>query len=250
MENILWIDENIGFTTRLGGVSTGPYTSFNQGFHVGDEKEVVLKNRQILADTIGLPLGQFVFAAQCHSDNFHKVTKSDLGKGTCDFEGGIENCDALYTFEKNVVLGAFYADCTPVYFKSQKDDLIGVIHAGWQGTAKGITEKTLAHILEVEGVSKENIALYIGPSIKADAFQVQEDLLAHFKDPRYESCITYKNGGTYFDVPKANVIQLKTLGFKDNQIKVSPQCTYKEEKFFSFRRDNVTGRMAAVIVRK
>lgn len=250
MEKILWMDETIGFTTRYGGVSTGPYTSFNQGFHVGDESDSVLKNRQILADRVGLPLSRFVFAAQCHSDNFYKVTNEDLGKGTFDFESGIENCDALYTFEKNVVLGAFYADCTPVYFKSEKDHLIGVIHAGWQGTAKEITEKTLKHILTVENVPIENIQLYIGPSIKADVFQVQADLLDHFSKEKYGSCMASKDEMTYFDVPKANLIQLQNLGFDTKQIAVSPQCTYKEEAFFSFRRDNVTGRMAAFIFQK
>ena len=104
----------------------------NLAYQVDDGKDVK-EHRQLLADTLGLPLDRFVFVHQSHSDRVNKVKTADLGRGKDSFEDGLD-CDALYTYEKNVPLGIFHADCVPIFFVNEKASLVGIIHAGFKGT--------------------------------------------------------------------------------------------------------------------
>ncbi len=236
---------NYGFTTRNGGYSSGSYATNNMGLHTNDKYENVIKNREKLANNLNMKLNQFVFGQQEHTNNFHKVTKKDCGKGAYVFETAIPATDALYTFEKNIVLATYHADCTPIYFFSKKHSLIGVIHAGWLGTAKEITYKTLKHIIEKYNINPADLTVHIGPSISGDVYEVKQDVVEQFKTA-YNDAFTYKNNKIYLDTAKANLIQIEKLNI--NNVLHDNKCTYtNKDLFFSHRREQNAGRMIAFI---
>lgn len=255
LKDNLLISEKFGnnvqviFTTKLGGVSTGVYTSNNLAFQVGDKPEAVLENRKKLAKQINSSLKRFVFANQNHGINIKKITEQECGKGMLDFADGITATDCLYTYEKDLPLACFYADCTPIYFYEPQKNLIGVIHAGWQGTSKNIVEEVLNHLQQVEKVDLQALKVIIGPNIKKESFEVQEDVYKLFKDNSYTTQeVISKNQDTWnIDIVKYNENALLQNGVKKANIFISTLDTVQEQDLFSFRRDKETGRMLGVI---
>ncbi|MGL5020741.1 MAG: peptidoglycan editing factor PgeF [Mycoplasmatales bacterium] len=245
-----WKQDNIHafFSTKLDGVSKGEYDGLNLALHVGDNKKDVLDNRIIYADKINKNLNRFVYGNQTHSDHVYNVTSKDLGKGVASTLDAIEDVDAFYTFENNIVLNCFYADCTPVFFKSTKHNLIGVIHAGWQGSIKEITYKTLKHIMNTYNIKPTDLSIFIGPSIDVANFEVQIDVIDKLNNCslNYVDCYHVKDSKKYnLDVKKMNKKQASALGISN--IYVSNIDTYSNKILYSFRKKNITGRMCASI---
>ncbi len=238
------------FTTRLSGVSKGSFYANNLAYQVGDKKEDVYENRKLLAQKLNIDLNNFVFAEQTHGINIKKITNKDKSKGVYEFSDGIKDTDCLYTYEKNIPLACFYADCTPIYFYEPNKKLVGIIHAGWQGTAKNIVENVLIKLKEYENIEANNLKFIIGPSIRFDSFEVKEDVLKVFKNKKYttEHIIKDNKDGSYnIDIVKYNTNALIQNGVSDENIFVCNIDTYKEQDLFSFRRENKTGRMLGVI---
>ena len=113
----------------------------NMALHVCQNKASILENRQALAKILQSDLSQLVCANQTHSANFFRVEKTHVGLGASSSESAVSDTDALYTYEPNVVISSFTADCVPVLFYNERTNLIGAIHSGWQGTVKEITLK-------------------------------------------------------------------------------------------------------------
>lgn len=236
---------NYGFTTRNGGVSTGSYSTNNLGLHTEDDYENIIKNRELLANDLNTTLDKFVFGKQDHTANYYRVTGEDAGKGAYEFNTSIPDNDALYTFEKDIVLATYHADCTPVFFFSKKHHLVGVIHAGWLGTFREIVYKTLKHIIEEYNIEPNDITAHIGPCISGDVYEVKEDVVNKF-DEIYKDAFTYRDDKIYLDTAKANRIQLERLNITN--ILHDDSCTFKnEDLFFSHRREAFAGRMLAFI---
>lgn len=247
-----WMNENkqlvAGFTTIKGGTSTGAFEGLNIAYHVGDEPELVLKNRQIVADTIEMPLDKWVFAEQMHTTAVHKVTSADLGAGVHSFESGIKATDGLYTTEKDVVLATFYADCTPLYFYVPTHELIGVAHAGWRGTVDGMMHEMLHTLKEVEHINPTDIYVAIGPCIGRDAYRVDDTVINEVKKSHVEgweeTFIELGDGQYKFDPKLLNYKQAIHEGVPAKNIVVTSYCTYTDsDLFYSFRKNNQTGRM-------
>ncbi|MGN9121486.1 peptidoglycan editing factor PgeF [Turicibacter bilis] len=255
-ENLLFIEpwmnknENLiaGFTTIKGGTSVDKFEGLNIAYHVGDEPEAVLKNRQVVADAIEMPLEKWVFAEQMHTTAVHKVTSADLGAGVHSFESGIKATDGLYTTEKDVVLATFYADCTPLYFYAPKHELIGVAHAGWRGTVDGMMHEMLRTLKEVEQIDPTDIYVAIGPCIGRDAYRVDDTVINEVKKSKVEgwdeTFIELGNGQYKFDPKLLNYKQAIHEGVPAENIVMTSYCTYTDEDlFYSFRKNNQTGRM-------
>ncbi len=235
---------NYGFTTRYRGCSTGSYDSNNLSLHTNDKKNNIISNRRVLAKSLGFSLDQFVFSNQTHSNNFYCVTSSDKGKGAYCTESAIKNNDALYTFEKGIVLATYHADCTPIFFQSKKHSLIGLIHAGWQGTTREVTYRTLKYIIDTYKIDPKDISVHIGPSISQKNYEIKKDVADKFK--KYSSAIQYIENKIYLDTAYANILQLNKLNITN--ISHDNRCTYENEKlFFSHRREQNSGRMLAFI---
>jgi len=244
-----------GFTTNRGGAENGPIKGLNIAYHVGDDPLNVLNNRQQVADKVGIPLKQWVFAQQLHTTNIHKVSSRDLGAGINNFDSGIYQTDGLYTRSPNVVLATFYADCTPLYFYAPRHNLIGVAHAGWRGTVDGIMLRMLQTLKNVEGIDSAEILVAIGPAIGRDAYKVDDKVINEvLKSPVANVSTTFVDlgGGQYkFDTKALNYLQALHEGVPANNIICSAYCTYTDgDLFFSHRRDSKAGRMMNFICLK
>ena len=222
-----------GFSTIEGGVSS-PY-GMNLSLATNDEKENVLKNREIFFCGLGIPLENVNFQKQVHSD----ISKDIICGG---FAG---ECDATFTNKKDVFLTVSVADCLPVFLYDPKKRIISAIHAGWRGTADKITEKTIQQLITLYEVDPGNLVAYLGPCISQEFFEVGEEVGELFPEE-----VKYKKGLKYhIDLKKENSSQLLRVGVLEENIEISPHCTYGEkDTFHSYRRDReMSGRMFGVI---
>ncbi len=242
---------NIYFSSKNDGVSTKEFASNNQALHVGDIDENVIANRRKHASKINRDLEQFIYTNQTHSDNTIQVTKADAGSGIFTTETAFADTDGLYTFENDIVLNAFVADCTPVYFFNSKANLIGVIHAGWQGTVKSIVYKALTNICKEHDLNPSDFKVVIGPSIEMRNFEVGQDVIDLIDQMDYlDYKSTYEsigNGKYKANVKRLNYLQAKAAGVKTENIYITDLDTYSNDNLFSFRQNNKTGRMCASI---
>lgn len=243
----------VGFTTKNGGESTGDFCSLNLGLHVQDHDQTVINNRNRMAKKTNIPLESWVFAEQTHSSNIQKVTKQDSTRGTLTYSDGINNCDAIYTKEKGIMLSLCFADCVPIYFFHPKEQLVGLAHAGWQGTVQNISGKMVKQWSDNEKIPRNEILVAIGPSIGYCCYTVDERVISAIDKEVLEKYPlpyeTLTNGKYNLDLKMLNKNLLQLAGIKDENIVVSNQCTSCETKlYFSHRRDEgKTGRMLSFI---
>ena len=210
-----------------------------------DDGQGVKERRQLLADLLGVLEKRFVFVHQHHSDKIQKVTLNDLGKGTDSFESGVD-VDALYTYEKNVPLGIFHADCVPIFFIDETKSLVGIIHAGFKGTLIHVTYKSIKKVIEDENIDIANLKFYIGPYRMPASFVVDEETKQKIVEAGLEDAIQ----GDRFDNGFANILDLRKLGVKDEQISLSNLDTYSDDRFYSAYQKTPVGRLVSLIILK
>lgn len=170
-----------GFSTRLGGVSTGIWSSMNLSYSRGDDPEAVTENYHRIARAIGFPFESIVTSDQTHTANVRVVTEEDCGKGIWK-QRDYTDVDGMITNIPNLTLAAFFADCVPLYFVDQKGRAIGLSHSGWRGTVGRIGEKTVSAMQETYGCEPSQILAAIGPSICQDCYEVSEDVIVRFQE--------------------------------------------------------------------
>ena len=224
-------------STRLGGVSKGPYSSMNLGMSVNDRTENVIKNRELFFGASGIGLQQLVISKQVH-DN--KVYVADAPIIT-------EGYDALITNKPNVFLAISIADCTPILIYDTRNKAVAAIHAGWKGTVAGIVMHSLQKMYKSYGTNGLDCKAYIGACIGYSNFEVGEEVAQHF-DTAFKKFDQQKQKW-FVDLKSVNKKQLLDFGVWPENIEVSPYCTVKDENlFFSHRRDKgLSGRMMAKI---
>jgi len=149
----------------------------------------------------------------------------------------IEKIDGLITEEKEIVLGVTTADCLPILFYEPKEKIIAVVHAGWKGSLKKISQKAIQKIISLGGNPAKTIAA-IGPHIKNCCYHIDEKRMLMFKKEFGEEVIIRKGNKFFLDLIKVNLIQLLKSGIKEENIEVLPFCTHcNSNLFFSFRKD-------------
>jgi YfiH family protein len=227
-------------TTRQGGLGIAPYDSFNLGSHVGDSPLVVARNRMLL-NTL-LP-GEPVWLEQVHG-----TAVADADHADC-----VIRADACIARQRGSVCVVMTADCLPVLLCDKQGTVVGAAHAGWKGLAAGVIEATV----QAMNIDPKNLMAWLGPAIGRDAFEVGEEVRAVFvgNDPQAASAFTpsplrgegWGEGEKWLaDIHALARLRLNALGIA--QIYGGGCCTYRErEKFFSYRRDGVTGRMGTFI---
>jgi YfiH family protein len=222
-----------GFTsTRRGGVSSGPYADLNLALHVDDDPGNVATNRERLCRDAGLP-GKPQWPEQCHGTR--TVHAGDLN----DTPGSA--ADAVYADAPGLVCAILTADCLPLIVCSLAGDEIAVIHAGWRGLLDGIIESALSRF----STPPERMIAWIGPGISARAYAVDHAFREQFvnSDPAFAAIFSTRDGQLYADLPRLAAMRLDTAGL--SRISRYRGCTYGEpERFFSYRRDGITGRIA------
>jgi hypothetical protein len=243
-------------TTRKGGFSVGPFYSLNLAFHVGDDRETVLKNRKRLAQYLHIPLDYFTVSNQVHGINIVIAGQAERGSGASDISTAIKDCDAMITDQNNVCLLVFVADCVPVMIYDKRKKIIAVIHAGWKGTIGKISQKTFYLMQSRWGCKASDIICAIGPSIGPCCYQVGPEVVTlvrkNFPEERLLIHSVTEDGKGYFDLWEANRVQLLDCQIPEQNIEIAGLCTCcHPDLFFSSRKDDgKTGRFAAGIMMK
>ncbi|WP_282138026.1 peptidoglycan editing factor PgeF [Rossellomorea aquimaris] len=240
-----------GITTKWGGVSTGPFHSFNMGLHVGDDESSVIQNRQLLASSLMMPVESWAAAEQTHGNNIHTVGKVDMGKGAEHYHTSIQDTDGFIARNENILLTMCYADCVPLYFLDEDSGTIGLAHAGWKGTVLQIGPKMVDAYME-KGASMSSLEVVIGPSICKNCYVVDDYVINKVKKTlEDENNLPYnlkEEGQYYLDLKKLNEQLLVQAGLNAEQIHTSSYCSSCHNEFFSYRRDGgKTGRIMSFI---
>lgn len=226
----------------------------NLALYTGEDPTQVVANRQDLADALQVDADQFVFANQTHSKKAYRVKAEDRGRGSLSTEDAVDDVDALYTYESNVVVGVFTADCVPVLFYDEDSSLIGAIHSGWKGTVQDIVSWTFAQIKGQDpDLFMGKMKAILGPSIAQDSFEVDQDVADQFKALGYADDFIQWDARRekYLIDNQATVAeQLKRVGFLPENIQLSDQDTLKMTDGFSYRLDKTPGRHFNFITRK
>ena len=216
------------FSTRLGGVSEGEFTSMNTAFNRGDDPAHVTENYRRICAAAGFDFDSLVASAQDHHTYVRAVTSADRGVGIRKPRDR-ESVDALITNEPGVTLVTYYADCTPLFFVDTKNRAIGLAHAGWRGTVGRIGEKVLEKMHDCYGTEPSDVVAAIGPAISRCCYEVDEPCAKHFlamTDLRPEQFVFPKEGGKFMlDLLETNRQILVAAGVKPENITVSDLCT-------------------------
>ncbi|KAB3533174.1 peptidoglycan editing factor PgeF [Alkaliphilus serpentinus] len=237
-----------GFSTKIGGVSTGSYQQMNMGFKTGDKPENVIQNLRLFCDALKMNFEDLVISHQIHSDEIMVV--KDKGRGYMN--NPLRGIDALITNEVRIPLMTYYADCVPLFIVDPVEKAVGLAHAGWPGTVKKIGYKTIKKMIEIYGTKPEDIIVVVGPSIGECCYEVGEEVIEKF-NRNFTNCQSFvipKGGGKYtLNLWEANRLSLKEIGVLDRNIIISGLCTgCNPSLLYSHRMEGPeTGRMAAVI---
>jgi len=224
-------------TTRDGGVSAGPYASFNLGLQTGDDPQAVAQNRARLR---GLLPQDPKWLKQVHGT---AVVDADTLTTTPD-------ADASVARLPGTVCAIMIADCMPVLLCDERGTLVAATHAGWRGLAGGVIENTVERLVAA-GAATENLLAYLGPAIGPSAFEVGADVYSAFvaRDPLAALAFRPRDSGKWLACLFTLAQQaLRRAGV--SRVHGGGLCTYSDSRrFFSYRRDKTTGRMAALIWR-
>jgi len=219
-------------TLRTGGCSLAPWDSFNLGDHVGDSPALVAANRAKLR---GLLPAEPIWLKQVHG----------IAAVNADFEANLLEADAAYARQPGKVCVVMTADCLPVLFCDRAGTVVAATHAGWRGLLAGVLETTIGKM----GVQASELLAWLGPAIGPECFEVGDEVHAVFinHDPVAALAFSPKRPGKWLaDIYALARQRLQSAGV--TSISGGDFCTFSDaERFFSYRRDGVTGRMASLI---
>jgi len=221
-------------STRQGGVSEGPYASFNLALHVGDDAERVARNRALLKQALGLP------AEPVWLEQVHGVQVIDAADPRSS-----RQADAAFSFQADIVCAVMTADCLPLLLCNRQGSKVAAAHAGWRGLQAGVIEHTVAALQE----SPDNLLVWLGPAIGADAFEVGDEVKQAFQQQMADAAKAFRPsrpGHWWADIYALARLRLQRLGI--GAVYGGGLCTYDDaQRFYSYRRDGDTGRMASLI---
>jgi polyphenol oxidase len=233
-------------TNRHGGFSQPPFDSLNLGLHVGDDPATVRKNRDALKAV--LP-NEPIWLNQVHGT---QVIDADASKEIKDACIDVPSADASVTSTPGQVLAIMTADCLPVLLASGDGKVVGAAHAGWRGLAAGVIEQTVALMRSKQSNGEKaqaEILAYLGPAIGPHAFEVGSEVRDIFlaQNPASAACFEQlQEKGKYLaDIYGLACLRLNALGIE--HIEGGGECTLQDPDYFSYRRDQQTGRMGSFI---
>jgi YfiH family protein len=218
-------------TTRAGGVSSGKFSSLNLSARVGDDPRCVARNRAIL--------GACLPAEPAWLKQVHGTGVIEAVRATPDTEA-----DGAVTRSPGTVCAVMTADCLPVLLSDREGRRAGIAHAGWRGLAGGVVE----NVVHAMGVPPQDLIAYVGPGIGARRYEVGEDVRKAFVDrnPAAAGSFAPRQDGKYL-VDLYGLARQRLAAAGVAEVHGGEFCTASEERFFSFRRDRTTGRMASLI---
>ncbi|MCV7149874.1 peptidoglycan editing factor PgeF [Mycolicibacterium pyrenivorans] len=222
-------------TTRAGGVSKPPFATFNLGDHVGDDPDAVAANRHRLATATGLGDDRIVWMNQVHGTHVEVV---DSGDRT------IDDTDGLVTTTPMLALAVVTADCVPVLMADARAGVVGAVHAGRVGAARGVVPRALETMVAV-GAHVGDVSVLLGPAVSGVNYEVPAEMAAEVERSLPGSRTTTRRGTPGLDLRAGIAAQLRNLGV--TAIDLDPRCTAADRNLFSHRRDAPTGRLASLV---
>ncbi|MET1254275.1 polyphenol oxidase family protein [Aliikangiella maris] len=268
-------------TTRMGGVSIGRYASLNVATHVDDNPQSVAQNRQQLLDNLPTQSGlkyTIAWLNQVHGNQCIEVSQSTPQNQTAD---------AAFTTKKNIICNVMTADCLPVLFANRQGSWVAACHAGWRGLLAGVIENTVNQYINVEQHIKQkdsintqfvkdqsstiniasNIAsnnkpqlqsstndliAFIGPAISQRHFEVGSEVFTQFVSKNKQYTSFFRPAHNQFSAQKYDFDFVGLARFIMQQMGIEvfggEWCSFNDEqRFYSYRRDGQTGRMASLI---
>jgi YfiH family protein len=229
-------------TTRRGGTSTAPFDSCNLSTRAGDMPEAVAHNRACLAHAAA--------ATPVYLNQVHGARVVRLGREEAQAGAPVHDADACITTEPGLACTVLVADCLPALFAAPGGRAVGAAHAGWRGLAGGVLEATLHAVCEAAGCGASQVQVWLGPCIGPEHFEVGADVLEAFRrngDADAASCFVPRAPGKWLaDLPRLARARLGGAGVVS--VTGGEWCTVTDaSRFYSFRRDRTTGRMAASV---
>ncbi len=219
---------------------------YNLGFH--NQGSLRLKsNRGEFLNSFGLDYRDLVCVKQPHSQKIVLIKSNQKGKGASNFSSAISGADGLLTKERHIPLAVFTADCLSISLYDPKNEAIGLLHAGWRGTYKGIAGKAILKMKNNFGTNAKDLLVSFSPAIRKCCYEVGSNFKKYFP----ENLIQHKNK-LYLDIIGANLRQLISAGVKRSNIFDCKICTScKNREFFSYRREGkAAGRMISLLMLK
>ncbi|MBM7071811.1 peptidoglycan editing factor PgeF [Shewanella sp. 202IG2-18] len=222
---------NIAFTDRHDGISKPPYDSLNLGLHVGDVDTDVLANRASLKRQLNLSAEPFWL------EQVHGIHVADLSNSQNN------QADGSYSNQTGNVCVVMTADCLPVLLCNQAGTEVAAIHAGWRGLCNGVLE---AGVAKFKSASNE-LTAYLGPAIGPKAFEVGVEVREAFINESVQAEQYFQISGKKYlaDIYGLAIQRLNHLGV--TQVYSANECTVSNSNYFSYRRNNRTGRQASLI---
>jgi len=222
-------------STRMGGISMKPYDYMNLGVFGNDKSTKT--NVNLFAQINDLPHNP-IFLNQVHSNKIVEYFKPPKTHGEQD-------ADACFTKQKNIICAVLSADCLPVLIADKQATVVAAVHCGWRGLYSDILQQTVKSL----AINPKDLQCWLGPCISFKPYRVDEKFREKFvkKNNQLSHCF-YRNkkGGWHADLKKIAVSQLESLGVIE--ITQTPYCTHDNKNlFYSYRRDQETGRMASLI---
>ena len=224
-------------TNRRGGFSLPPYDSFNLGDHVGDDPSAVERNRQRLADSLGIDRARFVYMEQLHTNTVTVVNEPQTEP--------VPATDAIVTTTPGLALVVLDADCVPVLLSDDHAGVAAAVHAGRTGARNGIVRKSVEKMIEL-GATPENIHALLGAAASGHNYEVPESMADDVDKHLPGAKTRTKQGTAGVDVRAGLMRQLYDLGVR--HVNVEPSCTIENEQYFSYRREGKTGRQAGIVI--
>lgn len=222
-------------TIRSGGISDAPYASFNVGAHVGDRPEAVAANRERLAASIGLSPQRLVWMEQVHG---RRVTVVDGPRPR-----PVPASDGLVTAAPRLAVAALIADCVPVLLADPIRQVVAAVHAGRAGAQAGVLPAALETMRRL-GACLEQVEVLLGPAACGKCYEVPDEMQADVEARLPGSACRTRWGTAGLDLRAGLSRQL--LGVGVARTGVDPRCTIEDPTLYSYRRDGVTGRFAAL----
>lgn len=231
-------------STRIGGVSEHPHNSFNLASHVEDSADRVVENRQLLKIHGRLP-AEPCWLQQVHGTKILNAAKIVNSSANTEFQHTEMTADGSVSDKGNIVCVVQTADCLPLLMTTIKGNKVGAVHAGWRGLVSGIIEEAITAM----ATEPDQLLVWMGPAIGPAHFEVGEDVRQAFEKKYSNSKNIFSATGDkkwHMNIYEAARNILHKNGV--DQIYGGDYCTYTDEnRFFSYRRDNVCGRMASMI---
>ncbi len=233
-----------GFSTRLGGVSEGMFSTMNFGSETSsfaDSPANIEENYRRMAASIGFDVTKLVVSLQVHKTNIRVVDEKDYGKGLF-VQRDYDEIDGLITNKPGITLVTKYADCVPLYLVDPVKKAIGLSHSGWRGTVLKIGKVTVQEMIKNFGSDPMDLIAVIGPSICCDCYEISEEVADEFRkaffDCERKGILSSRGNGKYLcDLWSANREVFLEAGLLRNNIHVSEVCTScNSDLLFSHRK--------------